>query len=74
MIPTIFLLEGKVMTNVAIRHKSNNIIFQIDDIYLRSLTNEVSIEEFYDEAWRNAVDDGLVDKSDRSDYFFEIIK
>jgi hypothetical protein len=62
------------MTHIAIRHKSNNNFFQIDNINLRSLTNDVSVEELYDEAWRNAVDDKLVDKSERSDYVFEIVQ
>ena len=62
------------MTHIAIRHKSNNNFFHIDNINLRSLTNDVSVEELYDEAWRNAVDDKLVDKSERSDYVFEIVQ
>ena len=62
------------MTHIAIRHKSNNNFFQIDNINLHSLTNDMSVEELYDEAWRNAVDDKLVDKSERSDYVFEIVQ
>jgi hypothetical protein len=62
------------MTHVAIRHKSNNNFFNIDHINLLSLTDEVSVKELYDEAWRNAVDDKLVNKSERSDYIFEIVQ
>jgi hypothetical protein len=34
----------------------------------------VSVKELYDEAWRNAVDDKLVNKSEKSDYIFEIVQ
>ncbi len=28
-------------------------------------------EDYFDEAWENAIDDGLVDKSKRADYFMK---
>jgi hypothetical protein len=57
------------MTRVSIRQKSNHNVIEEYKI----ISNFTAIEEFYDEAWKNAVDDNLVDELKRSDYLFEII-
>ncbi len=52
-----------------IEKESNNLIAE----YPIELVDDVDKEEYFDEAWENAVDDGLVDESNRSDYDIQFV-
>jgi len=52
-----------------IEKESNNLIAA----YPIELVDDIDKEDYFDEAWENAVDDGLVDESCRSDYDFKMV-
>jgi len=52
-----------------IEKESNNLIAE----YPIELVEDVDIEDFFDEAWEGAVDDGLVDESNRLDYDIKLV-
>ncbi len=52
-----------------IENESNNLIAE----YPIELVDDIDEEDYFDEAWDNAVDDGLVDESCRPDYDFKIV-
>ena len=62
-----------MLENVEIVEKSTGHIVAEYPV-IRELLNEVSKEEYYLEAWENAVDEGLVDGNNRENYEIEIVK
>jgi hypothetical protein len=43
-------------------------VVTIDEINLRGINYEAKDQEWFDLAWQNAVEDGLVDEHDRTKY------
>lgn len=52
-----------------IEKESNNLIAE----YPIELIDDVDKEDYFDEAWENALDDGLVDESNRLDYDIKFV-
>lgn len=52
-----------------IEKESNNLIAE----YPIELVDDLNKDDYCDEAWENAVDDGLVDESNRSDYNIQFV-
>lgn len=52
-----------------IEKEANNLIAE----YPVELVDDVDKEDYFDEAWENAVDDGLVDEANRSDYDIKFV-
>jgi hypothetical protein len=55
-----------------IETKSGKVVATIP-VNLRGLNYEPTEGEFFEEAWRCAVDDRAVDENDRADYTFRLV-
>jgi hypothetical protein len=57
---------------VLISKKTSSHIIAGYEIELGSINSKVTENDYFEQAWENAVEDGLVDEGTREDYRFEL--
>lgn len=58
---------------VVIMENSTGKVVSIDEINLRAVNYDLEDSEWFDIAWRNAVEDGLVNETDREKYSISFV-
>ncbi len=62
-----------MLKTIQIIEKSSGLIVA-EYPYIAELVEDVSEEEYCNDAWENAIDEGLVDEDKRSEYLVEIVE
>ena len=64
--------KGENTMKIVIRDLKDGAIVHSQDVVVGGLNYEIKPKEYFDVAWKAAVEDGAVKESDREAYFFEI--